>query len=148
MSVLPAWLVATLICCCPPPRSPSITVFGTCLLCHVEGNKDLKQDQRRRQGQGPTFVLLAVVSNCTAFRLWGPTSVNIILTASSCPVFARVPEFLTQVFSSRKSPTADQSSGDSPSRWRRKSCDAGSSFLWERRFNQTLKSLILIWSQI
>lgn len=77
-----------------PPRSPSITVFGTCLLWHVEGNKD----QRRRPGQGPPLASLAVVSDCTAFRLWGPTSANIILTASSCPVSARVPEFLTQVF--------------------------------------------------
>lgn len=123
-------------------------LFGTCLLCHVEGNKTLKQDQRQRPGQGPTFVLLAVVSNCTAFLLWGPTCVNIILTSSSCPGFTRVPEFLTQVFSSRKSPATDQSSGDSPSRWRCKSCDAGSSFLWERCFNQTLKSRLLIWPQI
>lgn len=94
-SVFPAWLVVTLICVTtklPPPKSPSITVFGRCLLCHVEGKKDPKQDQRRRPGQGPTYVSLAVVNNIPSA---GPTSVNIILTASSCPLVAPVPEFLT-----------------------------------------------------
>lgn len=110
-------------------RRPSITVFGRCLLCHVEGNKESEQDQSWGPGQGLTYVLLAVVNNCSTFRPRGPTIVSIILTASSCSLLAGV------FISSWKTQSTDWLNGDGPPRWRR---NAGSRFLWDWRFNQTV----------
>lgn len=53
-----------------------------------------------------------------------------------------IPAFLRKNISSLQTPTADQLNGDSQSHWRRKSCYAGSSFLWTDTSNQTLKSLL------
>lgn len=88
--------------------------------------------------------LLAVVNNYSKFWLWRRPESTLFDSQQLFSFCACVPVFPTKIVSSLKTPTTDQLNGDSQSHWRRKSCYAGSSFLWDWHFNQTMKSLLLV----
>lgn len=98
LSVFPSWLLVTLICVAtklppplPPGVHPSLCLGGVYFVMLRERRIQSRTSSGGQVNGRLTYYWLW----STKFRLRGPTSVNIILTASSRPLVAPVPEFLT-----------------------------------------------------
>lgn len=123
---------------CPSLSKNSVFFrFSSACFVMLKGNKEPKLDHNRRSGQGwLTYCWLLNIP------VVGAHQSQRYMTASSCFLFVCASLFFWE--KSLKTLTTDPLNGDSQSHWRRKSCYAGSGFLWDWHFNQTLKSPLLI----